>query len=132
MKSKKELNRKIAAGASALLVAAGIMGSGMYVSAYGGDPNVKAPWYSEDRHVAIQDAVTKNDYNAWKNLKTEQMNARMNWMFSKITQDNFPKFAEVHNLMQQGKYDEANKIREELGLPLRHGRGQGRGVGLNK
>ena len=132
MKSKKKLNRKFAAGASAFLVAAGIVGSGMYVNAYGGDPNVRAPWYSENRHYAIQEAIKNNDYEAWKNLKTEQMNAKMNWMFSKVTSDNFPKFAEMNELLKQGKYEEANKIREELGLPTRHGgRWGGMGFGQN-
>jgi hypothetical protein len=33
-----------------------------------------------------------------------------------INDQNFSKFSEMHRLMLEGKYDEANKIREELGL----------------
>ena len=46
-----------------------------------------------------------------------------------ITKDNFAKFAEAHELAEQGKLEEAKKIRLELGLGLQNGSGQGMRMG---
>jgi len=51
-----------------------------------------------------------------------------------ITEENFARFAEAHRLALEGKTDEANQIRAELGLGQgqRNGDGQGRGYGKNR
>ena len=64
---------------------------------------------SED-HEAIQQALENNDYDAWKNLMGDSP------MAEKITADNFSKLVESHKLTQEGKFDEAKQIKEELGL----------------
>ena len=46
-----------------------------------------------------------------------------------ITQDNFAKFAEIHKLVEQGKYAEADAIRQELGLGMGQGQKSGMGFG---
>ena len=55
-----------------------------------------------------------------------------------ITEANFAKFVEAHNLTLQGKTVEAQKIRQELGLGLKDGSGRngggmmgGMGMGRN-
>jgi hypothetical protein len=44
-----------------------------------------------------------------------------------VNEGNFSRFTEMHKLMLEGKTDEANKIRTELGLGLRDGSGQSQG-----
>jgi hypothetical protein len=92
--------------------------------AYKGDPNVKGPNYSEERHTAMQKAFETNDYEAWKNLMAGRGRATQ-----VINVDNFAKFAQAHKLALEGKTEEAQKIRAELGLGLRNGTGSGRGMG---
>ncbi|MFA6995423.1 MAG: hypothetical protein WC249_03400 [Patescibacteria group bacterium] len=93
------------------------------VFAYQGDPNVKGPNYSVDRHAAMEQAFESKDYNAWKSLMTG--NGRVTQVVNK---DNFAKFAEAHDLTEQGKTAEAQKIRQELGLGLNNGSGSGCGL----
>ena len=68
-------------------------------------------------------AFDNNDYNAWKNL----MNGKGR-VTNVVNEGNFNRFAEAHRLMEAGKNDEANKIRQELGL----GQGSKDGQGMNK
>ena len=88
--------------------------------AYRGDPNVKGPNYTPERHQAMLKAFEKKDYNAWKNLMGNRP------ITQKINASNFSKFVEMRNLMLQGKVDEANKIKARLGL------GQGLGGGFGR
>jgi hypothetical protein len=94
----------------------------LYVSsakAYQGDPNVKGPNYTEERHDAMQEAFANKDYNAWKELMAGRGRATQ-----VVNEQNFEKFAEMHQLMLDGKTDEANQIRTELGLGLHMGYGR--------
>lgn len=97
------------------------------VLAYKGDPSVKGPNYSEERHEAMQKAFENKDYNAWKALM-----AGRGRVSKVITQENFAKFAEAHILALQGKPEEARKIRTELGLGLQNGSGMGQGMGYGR
>ena len=44
---------------------------------------------------------------------------------SVINEGNFNRFAEMHKFIEEGKTDEANKIRQELGLGTGNGQGKG-------
>jgi hypothetical protein len=125
------MNKKIVFTLAATLAVMGVAGLGMYANAYQGNMTTRAPWFSQDRYDAMQDAFLNDDYDAWKKLMSDQMGARKNWMLTKITSDNFPKFAEMHRLMKEGKIDEARKIRAELGLPERGQRTSKRGCARN-
>jgi hypothetical protein len=92
--------------------------------AYRGDPSVKGPNYSEERLEAMTNALESNDYNAWKELM--QGRGRV---LQVINEQNFSRFAEAHKLALSGTIDEARKIREELGLGVNNGFGQGMGRG---
>ncbi len=94
------------------------------VLAYRGDPAVKGPNYTEERHTAMEKAFENRDYNAWKTLMTGRGRATQ-----VVNAQNFSKFAQAHELAEQGKTDEANKIRAELGLGLQNGTGKGQGMG---
>jgi hypothetical protein len=110
---------------TALVLGALVLGLGSIgllagtTSAYQGDPNIKGPNYSIERHEAMTNAFNNKDYTAWKNLM--QGKGRVTQV---INQDNFGKFAEAHQLALQGKTDEAQKLRQELGLGLRNETGK--------
>ncbi|MDD5463836.1 MAG: hypothetical protein PHP62_01705 [Candidatus Moranbacteria bacterium] len=78
------------------------------------------PNYTPERHEQMTKAFENNDYAAWKNQMGTRGATRV------VTEQNFSRFTEMHNLMLAGKTDEANKIRTELGLGQGGGRGQGR------
>lgn len=86
--------------------------------AYQGDPSVQGPNYSAERHAAMTAAFEQGDYTAWKNLMQGRGRATQ-----VITEANFSKLVEAHNLALQGKLAEAEQIRKELGLGLRNGSG---------
>lgn len=115
-----------------LAISALVLGTGVLfatangVFAYRGDPNVQGPNYSPERHTAMTKAFENNDYNAWKNLM--QGKGRVTQV---VNEGNFAKFAEAHKLALEGKTEEAESIRRELGLGLRNGSGQGMGYGRN-
>jgi len=89
--------------------------------AYRGDPNIKGPNYTEERHTAMTQAIENNDYNAWKNL----MQGNKGRVLEVINEKNFTQFAKAHKLALEGKAQEANAIRAQLGL------GQGQKMGRN-
>jgi len=94
------------------------------ILAYRGDPTIQGPNYSTERHTAMLKAFENKDYTAWKNLMQNRGMAT-----KVITETNFAKFVEAHNLALQGKTAEAQKIRQELGLGLQNGSGR-KGVGM--
>jgi hypothetical protein len=96
--------------------------------AYRGDPTVHGQNYSAERHTAMLKAFENKDYTAWKSLMQNRGMAT-----KVITEANFAKFVEAHNLALQGKTVEAQKIRQELGLGLHNGSGRnGGGMGMGK
>jgi hypothetical protein len=92
--------------------------------AYRGDSSQTGPNYTPERHEQMEKAFENNDYNAWKNL----MNGKGR-VTNVINEGNFNRFAEAHKLMEEGKTDDANKIRQELGLGQGNKSGQGTGNG---
>lgn len=108
----------------AALVIAGLAIAPKVAQAYKGDLSVKGPNYTPERHEAMTKAFETNDYNAWKT----HMNGRSR-VSQVITAENFGQFAKAHQLMLEGKTDEAQAIRTELGLGLKNGSGRGQGMG---
>ncbi|GAB4142676.1 MAG: hypothetical protein Fur0024_5330 [Patescibacteria group bacterium] len=97
--------------------------------AYRGDATKTGPNYDEATHEAVESALEKGDYNAWKEVFPGKGR-----VLEVITKDNFGKFAEMHKLREEGKIEEANAIRAELGLgqgEMRRGGGRGAGRGQN-
>lgn len=105
------------------LVIAGIATYSMGAFAYQGDATKTGPNYSPERHEQMEKAFDNNDYNSWKNL----MNGKGR-ISQVINEGNFNRFAEAHRLMEEGKTDDANKIRQELGLGQGGKNGQGQGM----
>ena len=113
------MNKKIIALSSAIVAIGGLALFPGKVLAYRGDPSVQGPNYSEERHLEMTTAFENKDYEAWKNL----MNGRGR-VTQVVNEQNFNRFAEAHQLALEGKLDEANQIREELGLGLQDGSGR--------
>lgn len=88
-----------------------------------GDLNIAGHDCSFEKHEAMEKALENNDYNAWKELTQGKGRASQ-----AITESNFAKFAEAHKLTEEGKYAEADAIRQELGLGMGHGMGFGQGM----
>jgi hypothetical protein len=118
-------NKTLGLGVLALVLGVIAISAGSAL-AYRGDPTVKGPNYSTERHTAMLKAFENKDYTAWKNLMQNR------GMASKVvTESNFAKFVEAHNLALQGKTAEAQKIRQELGLGLKNGSGRNGGGMMN-
>jgi len=94
------------------------------VGAYRGDPGVEGPDCTEERHQEMEQAFENNDFQAWSNLM--QGKGRVTQV---VTEENFARFAEAHELAEEGKLDEAKAIRQELGLGLGNRNGDGSGQG---
>ncbi len=116
------MNRKFLALSAAVLGAGATFVTASNVLAYRGDPSTQGPNCTPERHEAMTQAFENNDYNAWK--ETMQGRGRVSQV---INEGNFARFAEMHKLMLEGKTEEANQIRAELGLGLRDGSGQAQG-----
>ena len=114
-------------GIGTLAVVLGTLGVVGTAQAYRGDPTVQGPNYTTERHTAMEQAFDNKDYTAWANLM--QNRGRVTQIINK---DNFAKFTEAHELAEQGKTVEAQKIRQELGLGLQNGTGRGMGMGMGR
>jgi len=67
-KEVKNMNKKTILLGLIALILGGLVISPKIAEAYQGDPNVKGPNYSVERHTAMEKAFDNKDYNAWKNL----------------------------------------------------------------
>lgn len=95
--------------------------------AYRGDPSVKGPNYTVERHDAMEKAFESGDYTAWKNLMVGKGRVT-----AVVTKENFATFAKAHELAEEGKLEEARTLRASLGLGQMNGAGQGMGMGRNR
>jgi len=130
---------KIILGISALTLIAGTLLTTSGVSAYQGDYTKEGPDCDSEKHEAMEQAFDNNDYQAWSNLMEGK--GRVTQV---ITQDNFARFSEARRLAEEGNYDAADAIRQELGLRTRNGEkvgagyrqgtgeGKGQGMGMDK
>ena len=92
--------------------------------AYRADPKIKGPNYSTQRHksmLKLYEYTTdinkmKTNYAEWKKLMAERP------ILEKInTLDKFRMFLEMRKLRIEGKYQQANELREKLGLNWERG-----------
>ena len=124
--NKKMKFKKIMLGTVvlAILLAVGVVAT---ASAYQGDYSKPGPNYSSERHAAMEEAMENTDYQAWSELMSGR--GRVTEV---ITEENFAKFVEAHQLAQAGDRDGADEIRKELGLRTRDGSRMGVGYGQRK
>ncbi|EKE16217.1 MAG: hypothetical protein ACD_11C00026G0007 [uncultured bacterium] len=113
----------LATALGVVAVAGGIMVSQAFAEET--NPNFFGRNYSPERHESISKAIESNDYKAWKELMSGRRMADV------INENNFSKFTEMRKLRLEGKIEEANKIREELGLRAMNGTGNFKNRGQN-
>lgn len=112
--------KKISLGLGSLAAVLALLGfAADGAQAYRGDPAVKGPDYSLERHEAMQKAFADRDYDAWADLM--QGRGRVTQV---VNESNFSRFAEAHDLALQGRTAEAQQIRQELGLGMQDGAGR--------
>ncbi len=87
------------------------------VSASDGSGRFLGKKFDSEQHQAVKQAIENNDYDAWSDLMGDKK------MGEAITKENFSQLATMHELMQSGQFEEAEALREELGLPGMHKRG---------
>ncbi len=128
----KQNNKTIFAMLALLLV--GIVAAGI-VAAYRGDSDTQGPYYNEELHDQIEQAIEDRDYDLWISLREENNLPMRGRIFSVINEDNFDLFAQMHEAMEDGDLETADSIRAQLGLGqgmMRRGQGQGmHGQGMN-
>ena len=122
-------------GLLALMVVGLVAATGL-VSAYRGDYSIEGPNCNGERHEAMENAFELNDYDAWKELMTED--GRHPRVVDVVTSSNFAIFVKAHEAGENGDEETAAILRAELGLNngngLRDGSGhnisQGKGQGM--
>jgi len=118
------MNKKsIVLGATALVLGGLVMSPRLAV-AYQGDLSIQDPNCTSERHEAMEQAFENNNYNDWKELMSGK--GRVTQV---VTEDNLARFAEAHELAEEGNLDEARAISQELGLGLGNRNGDGSGQG---
>lgn len=76
-----------------------------------------------ENHEEIMAKMESGDYAGWKDEAQK--------VFDEVTsQENFEQMREVHQLMKEGRYDEAAELQEEFGLPGQFGRKMGEPEGM--
>ena len=102
------------------LLMLGIAGLGFSSAfAYQGDPNIKSPEYTPERHEAMKEAFENKDYDAWKKAKGDNNKGRMMEVIN--SDENFAKFIQIRELRLAGDIEGANVLCAELGLGLGQG-----------
>lgn len=121
------MNKKII---SMFVVGAILMLSAGIVFAYQGNPEIKGPNYSEDRHIAMQKAFDNVDYDAWSELMMQD--GRTPGVLRKVTKENFATFVEARKLAERGDSEGALELRVSLGLSQKNEQHSGVGCDKNK
>lgn len=98
------------------------------VSAYRGDYTQKGPDYTAERHELMEQAFESNDYDAWNAMMLE--NGRHPRVVDVVTPENFEIFVQAHEAAEDGNFEEAARLRAELGLGNGQGMHDGSGHGM--
>jgi len=92
--------------------------------AYSGPGN--APEEIQQKHEEMKTIFDNGDFDAWK----ADMETKANDILDSITEENFDKIVEIHNLKQAGEFEAAKSLAEELDMPMHKGMGGGHGQGM--
>ena len=117
----KKSNKVLVGSLAVIMIGAFAVSSTM---AYQGDYSKQGPAYSPERHSAIEEAMSDNDYEAWNKLMADR--GRITQVVNK---ENFEKFAEAHQLAHNDDLEGADAIRKEIGIRTSNGEKVGAGYG---
>ena len=98
------------------------------VTAYRGDYTEHGPDYTAERHDLMEQAFESNDYDAWNAMMLE--NGRTPRVVDVVTAENFETFVAAHEAAENGNFEEAARLRTELGLGNGQGMHDGAGHGM--
>jgi len=118
----KLIKKMLPAGLASLMIAFAVMtlGTSANETTPAAQPRFNAEQRTEKRaemeqmHEQMQAAIEANDYNAFIEAASDCPFGDK--LLEKVTEENFPKFVEMHNHL-----DAAKAIADELGLPQRDG-----------
>jgi hypothetical protein len=79
-------------------------------------PDMNQGHRGHGENQAAETAIQNNDYDAW--LKAESRNGQLPDFLKVVTKDNFAQFVQMRQLMKAGKFDDAKKIADALGLKM--------------
>lgn len=119
------MKNKILFGILALFVLSAVVS--VFAVASFGNPKAPRAYYNEEVHAKLQEAIKNRDYETWKRIREENNLPTRGRIFSVINKDNFGKYAELHEAMQNNDLEKANQIKAELGLNGQMKRKQGNG-----
>lgn len=123
---KGAVNKKwfmVGTAAVATLITTAVVAGATYAHrGFQGDGE-RGPRFDSEKREVVDKAMENNDYSAWQEAVGEDSK-----IAQEITEDEFPRLQEAHNLRQEGKqkFEESRKIMEELGVEKGPGHGQGR------
>ena len=120
------MNNKIVLGLAAIALGLVAVKSLVPVKAYQGNPTVKGPNYTEERHQTNLTAFEKGDYQMWVN----NMNGRGVTRF--VNKENFGEFAKAQLAAQKGDLTLLNAFRAKYGMGQHQGQGCNGGCGMNR
>ncbi len=99
--------------------------------AYRGDYTKVGPNHTEEREAQMEEVFESKNFEDWKALMQED--GRTPGVLRHIeSQEDFEAFVQARELAKEGNIEEANQIREELGMGqggMKRGNGQGNGNG---
>lgn len=106
--------------ASALLLILGLAGVA-YKALAQENPGQSDPSYNfhgqmGQMHEQMEKAFENGDYKSWNDLVNKYGMGSM--MRGIVSEENFPRFAEMHRLMWNGNYGEAREIGKGFGTPM--------------
>lgn len=118
------MNTKIVLGLAAVALGITAFNSFSPALAYRGDPKVRGPNFTEERHQTNLTAFAKGDYRSW----LANMSGRGATRF--VNESNFKEFAQAQLDAQKGDYTKLNAFRAKYGMGQRNGQGRGQGMGM--
>jgi len=102
----------------------GLIAVGAMATSGSWNPEKKAEW--QEKMAPMKEAIEAGDYEAWKSAVED-----LGWdsKLDKINEDNFDIFVAMHQAKQEGDFETAKQLREELGFTGfgKHKRGYGDG-----
>lgn len=120
------MKTQIVLGVAAVALGLVVVKSFSPALAYQGDPTVKGPNYSEERHQVNMTAFQKNDYKAW----VANMNGKGVTRF--VNEANFGEFAKAQLKAQnEGDPSLVKAFRDKYRTAGGSGKGQGMGMHRN-
>ena len=76
--------------------------------------------FNEEHRAQMDELLQPGNYQAWKTAVESLVQDKQNITSPKldfVTEENFDRFVEMHNLMKSGDFEGAKVIADELGLP---------------